>query len=332
MTELQGTTSIDAAYRFEPDLLSYRSAAEAAHAITKQVREVLAGRTVVVTDAGVFADLANLEAAVMLLDDLRASLVSLRVRTDVDATASAATSIVAAPALAALQTGVSTALGLVSLFREDREYTGRQTTVHPLNLELALAGALRAAGIERVLVPDFVVTQVSTSRIATALARAHDALATVWQQIAPLVQQIAQLEADLDAAARAQQQQAVDDLTQRVSVARAAVQPVLDPVTQAEAQLRALQTQLATIDAQSGLSLCSRWLRAETLQAQRPCYLYAAVACSGGGYLSRHNLWQTLFGNTVRASGGIIVRWAVLDETGSVLAAGQLDRHEVLNL
>ncbi len=348
---LEGKATADVQRRFEPDLLSYRSAAALAAALANKVKDKVVGHEVVIADMAVLVDFANLEALYVELDEMANDFTALadladaavqRRRAATPPTKGAVVSLEtfaplvavteATPALAALSTGVSTALGLVSLFRQDVEFGGRQTTVDPLTFELALAGALIDKGAKRVVAVDFEVAAASNSAqsLRGRLHAVHTARAKAWTAVAPLVTTVAKFEVELDQASRAKKQDEVNRLTGDLAQLRREVQPLADPMSRLDSRLSDLEKKAMSVDEKTGISLFARWMRAEAIRERNPIYLHATVASSGGGFQVARSLWRTKA--KVKSSGGVVVRWALLATSGEIANAGMLDATEELEM
>jgi hypothetical protein len=346
---LEGKATVDTQRRFEPDMLSYRSAASIAAQLAEALKDEIKGHEVVIADMALLADFANLEAVYAEVDEMANDFKSLanlagaavqrrtaaepateRMRFAVETFAPITPVAAATSTLAALSTGVSTALGLVSLFRQDVEFSGRQTTVDPITFELALAGALIANGAKRVVVADFEVSTASNSpqSLRGRLHSLHTARAKAWTAVAPLVTAMAQLELELDQASRGKQQNEVDRVTGELAQLQGEVQPLADPMSRLDSRLNDLEAKALAIDEKTGISLLARWIRAEAIRRRATIYLHAAVAASGGGFEVVRSLWRTKA--KVKSSGGVVMRWAILATSGEILKAGVLDATDVL--
>lgn len=353
VTPLEGKTSIDDKMTFGPQRLSYASANNIAQRIVGQVADLVKSQTVVIAGTALLADFANLQSVYLTLRGLQSDydsaasyaegmherrpkkktkLEELELLPVVDSVASRSSAEGAASILRLVNpvtpatAAVSAAIGLVSLFRQDVEYHGAQTTVDGLAFELALAVQLVSLGAGKVYVPDltFISSPVlGAGSVQARLDRVQSSKSRAWAAIGPSVAQLVHLEAQLDGATRQKNQARVDQLTTEVSNMRSDLDPVVAPLSRADQRLTDLQTQWNRTDPASGLTLLARLLRAEAIQSMGPLYLHAAIVSSGGYNRISHNLFRTLFlGDGLSFTGGAIARWALLDSEGSVTKGG----------
>ena len=341
ITPLEGKTTIDDKMFFDPERLSYEGTVEIAKRITREIKELVKGKIVVIAGTRLLADFANLQSIVVLLDYLRRdydsiakqsqSLVNLRFKeeehleTFVSATVGAAAgtiSSVLTPATAV----VGAALGLISLFRQDVEYHGEKTLVDELAFEIALAAQLTLHGAHKVYLPDLVVLTPlgrTESLLQTKLNDVQQSKADAWSSVGPLVTELVRLESDLDVATKKKDQTAVDDLSGEVSRMRRDLAPIVDPLSRLDQRLSDLQNQLNQTDLTTGLVELARLLRAETLQRLQAVYVHATIVSSGGYYRITRNLFRTLFmGDGLSFAGGATARWALLATDGAVTCGG----------
>jgi hypothetical protein len=353
VTPLEGKTSIDDKMTFGPQRLSYSSADAIAQRIASEVIDTVKGCSVVIAGTSLLADFANLQSAYLILRSLQRdydsvasyaggmvgsrpkkkvnlqdlhtlSLASLPAGIGAVVGAAAGVAGAVSPVTAAL----SAAIGLVSLFRQDVEYHGTQTTVDGLAFELALASCVKTAGAEKVYVPDLTfisAPHLGASSLQARLASIQKAKAQAWAAVGPSVAQLVHLEARLGTATTEKNQKLVDQLHTEVSNMRSDLDPVYAPLSRADQRLTDLQTQWNQTDSASGLTLLARLLRAEAIQLMNPhpLYLHAAIVSSGGYNRISHNLFRTMFlGDGLSFTGGAIARWALLDNDGSVTKAG----------
>ncbi len=343
---LEGKTSIDKEMFFEPELLSYEAARRGAVYIADKLSPKIGVNAaklpnIAIVDEAFLADLANLEAVYLMLDGLKRDYEALAASIQPPAIQPPAPELLNAaplatpavlPALAALTSGLNATLGLLSLFREDTEFHGRKTSVDPTAFQLMLAGKLKAKHGEtvRVMLPRLLTPSVKTDQensLRARLAAVHEAKQEVWDGIKPMVVDLARLEADLDAAARAGDQAKVDQLSQQLTSLRRKLDPIANPLSRLDAQLSELETQWQRIDEKTGLAPLARLLRAEAIRDLKPHYVYASVVSAGGSYRIRRSLWRTLFcGDGLSFSGGVIVMWALLGSDGSIHDSGA-ERH-----
>jgi hypothetical protein len=342
-TPLQGKTSIDDKMFFDPERLSYKGAAHIAGKIACKIREQVHGRVVVIAGTRLLADFANLQAVYAILDELRReySSISDQAQAPVAPIAPKESKIIdegfvddavgavakaAASTITPVTTAVGAALGLVSLFRQDVEYHGEKTVVDALAFEIALAAQVHHHGAEKVFVPDLSVLpalKIEDSRLQDSLNEVLKAKADAWTAVGPMISDLVRLEGELDQAAQAKKQDDLDRLSIEVSNMRRDLAPIADPLGRLDQRLADLQSQLNQVEPTTGLIELARLLRAEWLRVKNPTYLHAAVVSSGGSYRITRNLFRTLFmGDGLSFSGGTTVRWALLEEDGSVALGG----------
>jgi hypothetical protein len=228
------------------------------------------------------------------------------------------------PIFAGLQAGI----GLLSLFRENVQFTGAKTSVDQRALQFSVASSLTTRGIAvRLHETEIPPPDSPGSALRTELLEVEQARARAAETVAPHVTRL------IDAQARLESAAAVPDNTAAVQVAaqdltriRQQMAPLTDALEHADAQLTALRTQLGQTDGTSGLMALGRLLRAERLQADASHYLQVRVVSSGGHHRVSRNLWRMILtGDGVSALGGVVVRWALLDPQGRFLAGGILD-------
>lgn len=343
VTALQGKTTIDDKMFFEPCRLSYQSADGIAEKIAREVQGAAKGKTVVIAGTPLLADFTNLQAVYLVLESLQSeyeTLVNLATSlgkrlspqpeeversaaTDTPTPFSGLLSGVIAPATSL----VSGALGLVSLFRQDVEYHGIKTVVDPLAFEIALSSKVKSAGAAKVFVPDLMAVSLAEPKegsLRARLEKVQSSKARAWAAVGPLISKLVRLDAELDQAARDENQELFDRLSVKVSEMRRDMQPVSDPLSRADQRLADLQNQWNQVSEPSGLSQLARLLRAEAIHAMKPLlYLHAQVVSSGGHHRISRNLFRMLFlGDGLSFAGGAIVRWALLDNDGSVASGG----------
>jgi hypothetical protein len=340
VTPMEGKTTVDDKMVFEPERLSYQSADRLAFRIATAVKATVKDQLVVIAGTTFLSDLANLQAAKVVLEQLQRDYVALeelarsiaerREPAVTPPTAAAPVPHVAARAvgLEPIMTGVSLALGLVSLFREDVEYRGIQTVVNPLAFELSLASKVKAAGAMKVFVPDLVALPSPHSgdnSLRAGMKAVQDAKAKVWKAAGPLVAELVRLDEELDRAARDKNQGRVDELTRNLSAMRQALDPVTEPLGRVDQQLADLQAAWGKTDAATGLTMLARWLRAEGIQVLTPppVFLHAQVVSSGGYNRTSRSLLRTIFiGDGTIFMGGATARWALLENDGAVADGG----------
>ncbi|MGD0230941.1 MAG: hypothetical protein ABSC19_11355 [Syntrophorhabdales bacterium] len=350
MSPLEGRTSVDDKMVFEAEWLSYGSAGRLAMTIADAVQGDVTGKTVVIAGAAFLTDMANLQAILVRLEELQNAYKALGEYADemaqarqehveegekirkmeivpfmagVGLTGGAAALMGAVGTVAA---GVSAALGLASLFREDVNYAGIQTVVNQLAFELALASRVKASGASAVFVPDLVAlpsVQNKPDSIRGRLQAVQEARMNVWKTVGPFISELVRLDAELDSAAKEKKQDVVNQLSMKLAGLRQDLDPVTEPLKQLDQRLSDLQTAWDKTDETSGLTLLARLLRAEGIKALNPRYLHALVVSSGGYSRTTRSLWRTMFsGDGLSFTGGTVVRWALLEENGSVAKGG----------
>jgi hypothetical protein len=326
VTPLDGITTIDDKMTFEPERLSYASARAVAAFIAGEIREQLGARPLVIADDGFVSDLGNLGAArlqlEMLADDYNRVTASVSAASGPEpAVAGVEPAVVGSGvAVAAIAGGLQTALGLVSLLRENVEFRGVVTRIDPLAFEIGLASALREEGIEKVYVPGLIVVQKPLDEpgsLHTRLKQVQAARHAAWQAAGPLLAELGRKDAAMDAASRTGAPEQVTALAREVFELRRSVEPLTETLSSADRRFNELQAQWDKPSEATGLTMIARLLRAETLDAQTPRYLHAAVVSSGGHNRVSRSLFNTLFGGDRLSSlGGVVVRWALLEADG----------------
>jgi hypothetical protein len=348
VTSLDGKTTVDDKMVFEPERLSYQSADCLAAKISGSVCSDLKSKVVVIVGTPFLADLTNLQSVFVQLEALKRdydALVALAnqmmvnrslplqngsLAQELDSTSTTAgaeaTKDFMATAFNPVTAGISAALGLVSLFREDVEYKGIQTVVNPLAFELALADKVKKNGAERVYVPDMVVlppTQNDASSLNGRLSAVQCAKSEVWTAIGPLVSELVKVDAELDRAMREKDQAGVDNMTRQLSSIRQDLDPITDQLRRADLRLSDLLTAWDKVDESTGMTILARLLRAEGVKALKPSFLHAQVVSSGGHCRTTRSLLRMIFtGDGLSFMGGATARWALLEDDGSVLRGG----------
>lgn len=347
VTPLEGKTTIDERMFFEPERLSYQSAARIAEKIAGEVRDNypldFGDKTVVIAGTQLLADFANLRSVYLILESLQKDYVAV---------SAPLTSTISKQPLAeskasdggdksnkkaekavpfAAETAIlDTALGLVSLFRQDVEYHGIKTVIDALAFEIALAAKVkgeRARGAKKVFVPDLMVVPQTgkESSLRQHLQTVQDLKAEAWKAAGPRISELVSMEARLDEAARSNDQELLNQLARETSDFRRDMQPLIEALGRADQRLADLQNKLSQSSSPDGLTLLARLLRAEAIQAMQPLYLHAAVVSSGGHHRISRNLFRMLFlGDGLSFAGGATVRWALLENDGSVTKGGIL--------
>ncbi len=325
---LEGKTSADDKMTFEPERLSYKASGQIALWIAERIRRGVAGKVVVIAGDRLLADLANLSSnevqLEMLAADFKAAATLVAPR---GAAAKSATSFVlpVAPAVAAVAPAITSALGLVGLFREDVEFKGTATNVAPLAFEVALAAAVKQYGAKKVFVPDLTVvsTQSGQRSLTAQWKEVRDAREAAWRAAGPLIADLAKKEADLDEASQTGNAGQITILSNAVFLLRRTLEPVTEILGGADRRLSELQAQWNSVDEITGVTMLARLLRAEALKAFTPTYVHAAVVSSGGHNRVSRNLFRMLlFGDGLSSMGGVVVRWALFENDGGVTDGG----------
>jgi hypothetical protein len=342
VTPLEGKTSVDAQMFFEPEALSYLSAVTVAEQIASALLTDINGKNVVIAGERLLADFTNLQAILIRLDSLHYDYESIaqlaedvRTTRSEEAKAAAADMNLLVPA-AALETTISAAInpigaalnaaiGLVSLFREDVEYRGIKTVIDSLAFEIALAESIKKHCATAVFIPDLMILNeplTAEGSLSDGLNKVQQAKTDAWTVVGPLVAELVELEANLDLASRNNGQELVNALTLQISKLRRDMQPISDPLSRADRMLSELQNQLVEPD-ETKISMLARLLRAEVIRSTQPIYIHAKVVSSGGHHRISRNLFRMLFlGDGLSFAGGVIVRWALLLESGAVEKGG----------
>jgi hypothetical protein len=343
---LEGKTTIDDKMVFEPERLSYVSAAKVAAEIAGKLPDPKElGPLIVIARVSLLADMANLQATGTLLDGLQQDYESLGGQAkDLLQSRGSGLQMEAAPdtaekpeitnlpapipALPLVAAGLNAALGLVSLFREDVSFSGVKTGVDALAFELALASALKKRGFARVLIPDLCVIPAggaTEDSLQSKLQKIEDAKLGLWQAVSPLVSELVELDTELDQASRGGDQPTVDSLTGEIAQLRRDLSPITEPLSRVDQRYSEILSQLQKADADSGLTGLARLLRAEAISGMEPEFLHAQVVSSGGHNRIQRSLWRTLFGGDgLSFMGGVVVRWARLSSTGEIQQGGIL--------
>lgn len=343
VTPLEGKTSVDAQMFFEPEGLSYKSAIAVAEEIASALAKDIKKNKVVIAGERLLADFTNLQAVLIRLkgltkdyDSLAQLAKDIRAKRSEEAKTPAADMHLVQPAVATLGTTISAAInpigtaldaaiGLVSLFREDVEYRGIKPVIDPLAFEVSLAASLKKHRATDVFIPDLMVLNepcTGEGSLSDGLHKVQQAKTDAWTVVGPLVAELVELEANLDLASRKNDQVLVNTLTLQISELRRDMQPISDPLSRADRMLSELQNQLVEPD-ETKISTLARLLRAEVIRSQKPVYIHAKVVSAGGHYRISRSLFRMLFlGDGLSFAGGVIVRWALLLESGAVKKGG----------
>jgi hypothetical protein len=344
VTSLEGKTTVDDKMVFEPERLSYRSADILAKKIACLVKKHVHDKDVVViAGTNLLSDIANLQAVMVILEQMRCGYEALDQHTKnlkermagpeiqksfVVDFMPGLTQAAGAVALGPLVAGINTALGLVSLFREDVDYRGNQTVVNPLAFELAMAAKIKELCAIKAFVPDLVVLpppKTGPGSLRDGLEALQKAKASMWETVGPLISELVKLDTKLDHATRERDQTLIDEYAVKLANLRKDLSPITEQLGQLDKRKADLETEWNRTDEASGLTMLARWLRAESIQEKTPKYLHAQVVSSGGySRISRSLLRMLLFGDGLSFMGGATVRWALLGDDGDVLDGGIL--------
>jgi hypothetical protein len=346
VTPLEGTTTLDDKMTFEPERLAYRSAASAAERIAEQVAAArTGGQEIVITAGELLADLTNLVATELLLEQLVARFKGIetlaeRLRPQEPApesvdSAPPASEGTRARALAPILAGVEAGIGLLSLFRENVQFTGAKTTIDQLAFQFALAASLTRRRMTVRIYETSILPALEADRsgLRKDLQDVEDARAGAWASIAPFVQRLIDAQVTLDEASSVRDnKEEVQRAARTVTQLRQQIAPITDALEHADTQLASLRTQLEKVDESTGVMALGRLLRVERLRDRHPRYLHVRVVSSGGHHRVSRNLLRTIFvGDGVSALGGVVVRWALLDGEGVLQDGGIMDERRAAN-
>lgn len=343
---LDGKTAVDEHMKAGPARLTYVAANTIADNIVAEVRNRVGSDPLVIVSTATLADFANLEAASVTLDGLKreydliadlAARSSARpapakpggpLRESVTGALASIASVAGAASAALGPAGalVGMALGVVSLFRQDVEYKGTETTVDPLAFEIAVASALKKAGAPLVVVPDLLIPRPPSQAEGSLhhhLVAVETAKTSAWSAAAPLVAELASLEAQLDQATKDKDKDRAATLTAAVTNARRNLDPIALPLERADQRYSEMQTQWSKVDESHPLSPLARMLRAERIEAIGARYLHCAIVSSGGYHRITRSLLRTMFsGDGISFTGGAVARWALLSRFGEIECGG----------
>ena len=297
VTPLEGKTAVDDKMTFEPERLSYAAARRVAMFVADAVLDDVGDAPVAIAGEAFLGDLGNLSTVKlqidMLADDFRRVTSSSAPSAAVPGTT--ATLPAAIPAITA---GLQSALGLVSLLRENVEFHGVASRIDPRSFEIALAAELRARHVAKVIVPDLTVVRNPQADAESFRGK--------WQSMQE-ARQAAWRAAGFPGGAPAKKD--------------AESQP--EVLAQLDRRMADLQTQLDKTSETTGLTMLARLLRAEAIDRQRPRYLHCAVVSSGGhNRVSRHLFRMLFLGDGLSSMGGVVVRWTLLEPDGSIGKGG----------
>jgi hypothetical protein len=343
---LAGQTTTDDKMVFEPERLSYRSARRLATDIANELRGRSKADPIIIASLSELADIANLRGTNVMIDMLRKDYeqaaksagTAVERRTALLSTEGGiATLIEALPALTPLSgiaTAVNAGLGLASLFRQDVSFSGSAVSVDAIAFEIALAAALKKLEFEHVLLPALGVfpSNPQSPSLAERLQSVDQAKLEVWKVVRPLISELVALDTQLDLQSRAKNQSEIDRLTGEINSLRADLSPISEPLAALDQRWSQLQGEWQKVASDTGLTGFARLLRAEAIQREGTLYLHAAVVSNGGHRRITRSLLRTMFtGDNLTFTGGVVVRWALLDSSGEVQQGGLLTRHKTLS-
>jgi hypothetical protein len=295
---LEGTTAVDDKMTFEPERLSYAAARRVAMFVADAVVDDVGDAPVVIAGEAFLADLGNFSALKLQIDMLSDDFRRVTSSSTPAASVIPGTTAALPAAIPAITAGLQSALGLVSLLRENVEFHGVASRIDPRSFEIAVAAELRARHIAKVIVPDLTVVRNPQADAESFRGK--------WQSMQE-ARQAAWRAAGFPAGAPAKKD--------------AESQP--EVLVQLDRRVAELQTQLDKTSEATGLTMLARLLRAEAIDRQRPRYLHCAVVSSGGhNRVSRHLFRMLFLGDGLSSMGGVVVRWALLEPDGSLGKGG----------
>jgi hypothetical protein len=329
VTALDGKTTLDGKMFFEPERLAYESTNTIAAAISATVEPLVKDQRPVVITAGEFlADLSNLTAVDAQLTNVVEQYATCKrlgaaINSPTPESLSAAAAGIAGiigPAVTVL----TSAIGLVSLFRENVDLSGVKTDMDQLAFRIVVAARLKVGNITVRLYETELPSPVNASPLLEALKDAENARAEAWEALAPHLAALAEAQAKLDAAARVQNNAAaVDQAAKEVTAKRQKITPVTNLLERADAQLASLRAHLEKVDEKSGMMTLGKLLRAERAKRDNAYILHVGVVAAGGHHRVAHSLFRRR--DSVGATGGAVARWAFLDSDGTFLAGAVSD-------
>ena len=330
---LAGQTTADEKMTFEPERLSYQSACELADSIAAAIPTDDKHKRIVIASLADLADLANLRGALAMLDlleqDYRQIGESAQTAAGRRTVKSLAVTNLLPPvtALSGIATVISAGLGIASLFRRDVSYAGSPTSVDAIAFEIAVAAELKKLNFDHVLIPALGVFPAAPpgDSLKDKLRKLESAKFAVWQIVQPMVSELVTLDTQIDLASRAKDQPKIDRLTIEINALRADLAPLTEPLAALDQRWSQIQGDWQKTSPDTGLTGFARLLRAEVVQRGDPVYLHAAVVSSGGYRRISRSLFCTIFtGDGLTFTGGVIIRWALLNASGEFQAGGLL--------
>ncbi len=332
---LDGRTTTDDKMQFQPERLSYQSATKAAKRIADHVQTGVKDKDVIVGGTRYVADLNTLRSAVAVLENLvqdyakladAGERMSARTREPEVVGDGGGHSLEAMhlPAGRALTAAVQTGLTLASLFRQDVEYQGQSQVLDAIAIELELAVHLKRGGARNVYVPDLTIVppvDPEMSPLYSRLRIAHGERARCWSAMAPLSARLALLEAGLDDAARRKDEPAVAAAMASIQALRRDLDPIATPLARVDQRFNELESTLSQASASdNGLTVLARLFRVEYLASVAGLHLHVQVLSAGGHNRIVRSLLRTMFtGDGLSSTGGVVVSWAILNDTGAVI-------------
>lgn len=338
VTPLDGRTTLNDKMFFEPERLAYASSEDIADAIAEAVDKHLGTtnqRPVVITAGELLIDLSNLAAAEAMLASAKLQFQTCTqlggainstadlIKAPLEGLAFTAAVAAVAPAVAPAVAALTSAITLVSLFRENVVLSGVTTEMDQLTFRILVAAKLRKKEIRVRLYDTELPSQApGSSPLLTALQDAEMARSDAWKALAPHLAALAEGQAKLDAAARANPQNnaALDAAAKDVTAKRQKITPVTNLLERADAHLAGLRTHLEKVDEKTGMLTLGRLLRAEMVRAGGSFILHVGVVAAGGHHRVSNTLWRT--SADVSAMGGAVARWALLEADGAFEAGG----------
>jgi hypothetical protein len=358
VTPLEGKTTLDDKMAFEPERLAYVSTRAAAIKVALRVLEKLPqaqgnnpARTVAITGGPLMADLNNLSAMLVLINQIKkqydtcaAIAKALAVPSvppppldaegdegfeSVKSIAKSVAKSIASAGFPPVASAATAVIGLLSFFRSDVEYKGATAKVDQLALRILIADKLKCRCTE-VIIDELVRVDSSqaggNASLLDALETLEQARDQAWTLLSPHLATLADAQAKLESASRAPNNMAgAQKAAETVSVIRKRIGVASDALERADAQFEHVRSELEKAD-DGGTMMLAKLLRAELIRDVNPYYLHVSVVSSGGHHRVTRTLWRTLFwGDGLSAMGGVVVRWALLEPTGSFMCGGVVD-------
>jgi hypothetical protein len=312
---LSGITTIDDKVRIDVEIEAYEQLRQALGRISRQVSASLScPATLAIVDGDVAQGLDLIAALPTQLRLLQAAFAC------VEQGAAAAFSSLSGADSMWTGANLAAALDLLSAFRQDTAFLGREVVIAPFGLAAAAAEALGGTS-RRVLHPGLTVPGSGGSLepaffadIAKVL-EARNAAHAAYLRLASRVQSMAPGD-------------------RQRSAANAMLDQVRAQFDSADAVFRALDDLLTRSDPPSAVPALQCMIAADRLlsavqSASTECvvFLHLRVLASGGSYRITRSLLQTMFtGDGATYNAGVVVGWALLDRSGTVKASGIVGR------